>query len=103
MMTEEELRTTLTAYRQSKRADYLNAINARSTFNIFTTSIITAKSFTDETANILFAPFSFDPYRLVVDKFGIMIFRAPDEIKIDFILSFSNLTINDCRMIIFSE
>lgn len=100
---EEELRTILMTYRQSKRADYLNALNATSNFKIFPNSTITAKSFVDETVNILYAPFSFDPYCLVVDRFSFLLFRTPDEIKTDFIRAFSNLTIDDCRMIIFSE
>jgi hypothetical protein len=100
---EEELRTTLMTYRQSKRVDYLNALNAILNLKIFPNSIITAKSFIDETANMLFAPFSFDPYCLVIDRFSLMLFRTPDEIKIDFIRAFSNLTIDDCRIMIFSE
>lgn len=100
---EEELRAILMAYRQSKRSDYLNALNATPNFKIFPKSIITAKSFIDETANMLFAPFSFDPYCLVVDRFSLMLFRTADEIKIDFIKAFSNLTNNDCRIMIFSE
>jgi hypothetical protein len=100
---EEELRTTLMAYRQSKRVDYLNILNSTPNFKIFPNSIITAKSFIDETANMLFAPFSFDPYCLVVDRFSLMLFRKQNEIKADFIKAFSNLTSNDCRIMIFSE
>ena len=100
---EDELRTTLMSYRQSKRADYLNVLNAITNFKIFPTSIMTAESFIDETANMLFAPFSYDPYCLVVDRFSLMLFRTPDEIKIDFIRAFSNLKIDDCRLMIFSE
>lgn len=100
---EEELRATLMAYRQSKRVDYLNALNAAPNFKIFPNTIITAKSFIDEASNILFAPFSFDPYCLVVDRFSLMLFGTPGEIKIDIIKTFSNLTNNDCRIMIFSE
>ena len=100
---EEELRIILMSYRQPKRTDYLNAITTSPNFKIFPTSIITAKSFIDETANILFVPFSYDPYCIVVDRFSFTLLRTAEEIKIDFIRAFCNLTIADCRMMIFSE
>jgi hypothetical protein len=100
---EEELRTTLLTYRNGKKTNYLSALNAAPNFKIFPTSIITANSFIDETANMLFAPFSYDPYCLVVDRFSFMLFRAAEEIKIDFIEAFSNLTIDNCRIMIFSK
>lgn len=100
---EEELRTILLRYKQTKRANYLSALAATKSFKIFPTSIITGKSFIDETANMLFAPFSYDPYCLVVDRFSFMLFKSADEIKIDFIKAFSNMKIEDCRMMVFSE
>lgn len=100
---EDELRAILLTYKQTKRADYLAALAATPNFKIFPTSIITAKSFIDETANILFVPFSYDPYCIVVDRFSFMLFKTEEEIKQDFIKAFSNLKIDDCRMMIFSE
>lgn len=100
---EDELRTILLNYKQTKRADYLTALAATPNFKIFPTSIITAKSFIDDTANMLFVPFSYDPYCIVVDRFSFMLFKTADEIKQDFIKDFSNIKIDDCRMMIFSE
>jgi hypothetical protein len=100
---EEELRTTLLSYRRITKTDYLSALNASPSFKVFPTSIITARSFSDETPNMLFAPFSLDPYCLVVDRFSFMLYRSANEIKEDFIKDFSNLKIDDCRMMIFSE
>lgn len=100
---EDELRRTLMIYRHSKRVDYLSALNAIHNFKVFPTSIITAKSFKDETANILFAPFSYAPYCLVIDRFSLMLHRTIDEIETDIIMTLSNLTISDCRIMIFSE
>jgi len=100
---EEKLRTRLMSYRKSNRADYLRVLNTTPNFKVFPTSIITANSFKDQTANMLFAPFSYAPYFLVVDRFSLLLFRTIDEIEIDSIMVFSNLTINDCRIMIFSE
>lgn len=100
---EESIRQILMLYRHNSRTDYLAALAANPNFNIFPSSIMTAESFIDETANMLFAPFSYDPYCLVVDRFSFMLFKTSDEIKIDFIKAFSNLSITDCRMMIFSE
>ncbi|MFT4155152.1 hypothetical protein [Parafilimonas sp.] len=99
---EEELRTTLMTYKNEKKNDYLNALNSKPNFKIFPTAITTANSFADETANMLFAPFSYDPYCLVVDRFGFMLFRTSHEIK-HIIKNFTNTTINDCKIMIFSE
>lgn len=100
---EDELRTILLNYKQSKRADYLTALAATPNFKIFPTSIITAKSFADQTANMLFVPFSHDPYCIVVDRFSFMLFKTEYEIKQYLIKDLSNIKIDDCRMMIFSE
>jgi hypothetical protein len=100
---EDELRTALMTYRHSKRADYLSDLNATHNFKVFPTSIITAKSFKDEMANILFAPFSYAPYHLVIDRFSLLLYRTIDEIETNIIMALSNLTIRDCRIMIFSE
>ncbi len=100
---ENELRTILLNYKQTKRADYIRAIAATPNFKIFPTAIITAKSFIDETANMLYCPFTYDPYCILVDRFSLMLFKTGDEIKQDFIRAFSNIKIDDCRMIIVSQ
>lgn len=100
---ENELRTILLTYKQTKQKDYLDALSARPNFKIFPTSIITAKSFIDETANVLFVPLSYDPYCIVVDRFSFMLFKTANDIKQDFIKAFSNIKIDDCRMMVFSE
>ncbi|SRR5258706_627655 len=100
---EEEIRQTLMAYRQDNKNDYQKALKSNPNFKIFPSSIMTAESFIDETANMLFAPFSYDPYCIVVDRFSFMLFKTADQIKVDFIKAFSNVQANDCRMMIFSE
>lgn len=100
---EDELRTILLTYKQTKRIAFINALTAAPNFKIFPTSIITVKSFLDETSNILFVPFSYNPYCIVVDKFSFMLFKTAEEIKLDSIKAFSNIKIDDCRMMIFSE
>lgn len=100
---EEELRQVLMLYRHANKNDFLNALAANPKFKIFPWSVMTAESFIDETANMLFAPFSYDPYCIVVDRFSFMLFRTTNEIKIDFIKAFSNLHMDDCRMMIFSQ
>ena len=52
---------------------------------------------------MLFVPFSHNPYCIVVDRFSFMLFEATDEIKQNFMKAFSNIKIDDCRMMIFSE
>ena len=64
---------------------------------------ITAKSFTDETANLLLAPNSYDPYCLVVDRFSFMLFRDIAQMKPDFIRDFGNTQAKHCRIMIFRE
>lgn len=100
---EDEIRNILMSYRQDCRAKYLTKLDDAPVFKIFPTSVITAKTFLDETANILFVPFSYDPYCIICDRYSFILFKTSDEIKIDFIKSFSNIKIDDCRMMIFSE
>jgi hypothetical protein len=100
---EDELRTILLSYKQTKRTDCLHALSAKPNFKIFPTTIITAKSFSHKTPNMLFAPFSFNPYCIVVDRFSFMLFKTEDEIPKNCIKHFSNIKIDDCRMIVFSE
>ena len=100
---EEELRLLLMAYRYSKRIDYSTSLEAAPNFRFFPNTILTAKSFKDETANLLFAPFSSNPYCLVVDRFAFMLYRVPTDMKVDFIRNLSNNALNDCRMMVFSE
>lgn len=100
---EEELRRTLMAYKQINKADYLSTLGVTPVFEIFPSTIMTAKSFIDETANILFAPFSYDPNCITVDRFKFMLFRMVDDVKPDIFKSLSNLKIDDCRIMIFSE
>jgi len=100
---EEELRQLLMLYRHANKTDYLNAVSANPSFKIFPWTAMTADSFKDETANLLFAPFSYDPYCILVDRFSFMLFRSPDDIKQDFFKGFSNLQMRDCRMMILSQ
>jgi RimJ/RimL family protein N-acetyltransferase len=100
---EEELRAILMTYRFNNRKDYQIALTSKPNFKICPYTIITAKSFNDETANVLFAPYSLDPYALVVDRFGFMLYRIQGDIKVDFIKEFSNINPDDCKMMVFSE
>ncbi len=43
------------------------------------------------------------PIALFANRYSFMLFKTAEEIKIDFVRAFSNLTQNDCRMMIFSE
>ena len=95
---EEEIRLALLDYKSSKKWGLINLTNLNHSISIFPFSMITAKTFQDSTSNILFAPYSFDPYCLIVDQFSFMLFRHEEDIKVDFIKEFSNTQINDCRM-----
>jgi hypothetical protein len=99
----DELRTILMNYKQTKKRDYLNSLNKLPFFKIFPTSIITAKLVFDKRANMLFVPFSYDPYCIVVDRYAFMLFKTKSDIKQDFLKAFCNIEIEDCKMMVFSE
>jgi hypothetical protein len=99
---EEEIRTALMTFKAINKTDYVQALNSSNNFLFYPTTIQTAKSFLDETANILFAPLSYDPYSLVVDRFSFMLFKKSKDIKNEVIKPFSNLTVNDCKIMILS-
>ncbi|MBK8786376.1 MAG: hypothetical protein IPN43_07725 [Chitinophagaceae bacterium] len=99
---EDELRDILLTYKATKKKEYLKLLAVKPSFKIFPTTIITAIKFKDQTENILHVPYSYDPYSLIVDRFSFILFRTPEEIKIDEVRQFSNLTIEDCKMLVFS-
>ncbi|UPQ79627.1 hypothetical protein M0M57_02020 [Flavobacterium azooxidireducens] len=99
---EEELRIILLAHKSIKKTEYLENLKKIADFKIFPVSIMTAKSFTNNTANMLFAPSSIDPYSLIVDQFSFLLFRTSEEI-IEFVKGFSNIKIDDCRIMVYSE
>lgn len=99
---EEELRVILLAHKSIKKTEYLENLTKKGGFKVFPVSIITAKSFTNNTGNMLFAPFSIDPYSLIVDQFSFLLFRTSEEI-IEFVKDFSNIKIDDCRIMVYSE
>jgi len=98
---EEELRVILLNYKQTKKIDYLNFLKGNPNFKVFPTSIITAKSFKNQTENILYAPESIAPYCLVIDQFGFMLFSHSNEIEHKIVQTTSNLTLDDCKIMIF--
>jgi hypothetical protein len=100
---EEELRQVLIFHRHTNKNDYLNALATNPNFKIYPWSVISAKSFVDDTANMLFAPFSYDHYCIVIDRFSFILFRTADDIKKYSIREFSNLQVGDCRMMILSQ
>lgn len=99
---EEEIRQVLLTHKALTKDDFLKGIH-NTPPAIYPFSMITAKSFADETANFVAALYSYDPYCLLVDRFSFMLFRNADQIKIDFIKAFSNVTNHDCRIMVFSE
>lgn len=99
---EEELRIILLDHKSIKKTEYLENLTKKADFKVFPVSILTAKSFTNNTANMLFAPPSIDPYSLIVDQFSFLLFRTSEEI-IEFVKGFSNIKIDDCRIMVFSE
>jgi len=95
---QEELRAAILRYKSSKKWDLIHLTNSDHSISIFPFYMMTAKIFENSTSNVLFAPYSFDPYCLIVDRFSFMLFRAEEDMKIDFIRGLSNTHINDCRM-----
>lgn len=100
---EDEMRQMLLTYKATTRADFLQGLATKPHVPVFPFTIITAKSFTDETANVLFAPYSYDPYSLIVDRFSFILFTDVKQMKHDFMQEFGNTETNHCRMMIFSE
>ena len=100
---EDEIRLALLSYKSSKKWDLINLTNTNHSIPIFPFSMITAKTFQDSTSNVLFAPYSYDPYCLIVDQFSFMLFKQENDIKVDFIKEFSNTQINDCRIMRVSQ
>jgi hypothetical protein len=100
---EEELRIILLNHKSIKKTEYLGKLNGNVNFKVFPVSIMTCKSFTNASANMLFAPLSYDPFCLVVDQFSFLLFRTSEEITVGFVKEFSNIKITDCRMMVFSE
>lgn len=100
---EDEVRTSLLQYKARTKDELIGLTNSDHAIQIFPFTIMTAKSFLDTTSNILFAPYSYDPYCLIVDRFSFMLFRRHDDIKVDFIREFSNTQINDCRIMMVSQ
>lgn len=100
---EDDVRKSLLQYKTRTNNELIALTNSDHSIEIFPFTIMTAKSFQDTTSNVLFAPYSYDPYCLIVDRFSFMLFRRQDDIKIDFIREFSNTQINDCRMMMVSQ
>jgi hypothetical protein len=100
---EDELRVILLNHKSIKKTEYIEKLTKNADFKVFPVSIMTAKSFKNATSNMLFAPFSLDPFCLVVDQFSFLLFRTSEEITIGFVKNFSNLKIDDCRMMVYSE
>lgn len=100
---EEELRNLLMTYRHDNRTNYLNTLSAAPNFKVFPYTIFTAKSFKDETSNLLLAPPAKNPYSLVIDRFAAMLFRSEADIKEQLFRDSSNKHIDDCRIMLFSE
>ncbi|MDP4087483.1 MAG: hypothetical protein Q8934_23245 [Bacillota bacterium] len=100
---ENDLRIILLDYKSTKKNDYLNLLGKKPEFQFFPFSIITAKSFKDETANILCAPFSYNPYCIIVDRYSFMLFRTVHEINESILKEFCNLSADICKMMIFSQ
>ena len=100
---EEELRQTLLRYKTTSTNDFREALAKSPEITNYPFSILTAKSFQDETANVLMAPYSYDPYCLISDRFSFMLFRNNSQIPHNFLKDFSNTNATDCRMMILSE
>ena len=99
---EEEIRQVLMSLKSLTRADFLQTLQTKQP-PVYPFSMITAKSFADETANVLAGLYSYDPYCLLVDRFSFMLFREEGNVKSDLIKAFSNLRPADCKIMVFSE
>jgi len=100
---EDDVRKSLFQYKASTNDELIGLTNSDHSIQIFPFTVMTAKSFQDPTSNVLFAPYSYDPYCLIVDRFSFMFFRKLDDIKVNFIREFSNTQINDCRIMMVSQ
>jgi hypothetical protein len=100
---ETDLRMLLLNYKSIKKVMFLSKLGKNPIFRFFPYIIITAKSFIDETANILCAPSSSDHYNIIVDRFSFILFKTFNEIKSDLLREFCNISCNKFKMIVFSE
>jgi hypothetical protein len=56
------------------KRELLELLKVKPEVSVFPYSMITAKPFKDERANVILAPYSNDPYWLIVDRYSFMLF-----------------------------
>jgi len=100
---ENELRETLNNYRASKKAEYLQLLNSNSSFKIFPISILTSKSFKDETKNLLYVDKATNPYCLLIDKYIFKLFQNISNFNDSEEKYCSNIDLNEFKTIVLSE
>lgn len=99
---QDKLRTTLLIYRSPRQNEFQQLLTKHPAFEVFPFSMITAESFEDATSNLLLAlPYN-RGHRLIVDQYSFLLFRDESEIPEDLFKWAGNLSLDDCRMMIFS-
>ncbi len=100
---EEKIRQILIEFKAVTRTDFINALKANPSHTVYPFSIITAKTFKDETSNFLLALPNADPYTLLVDRFSFILYSNALLLAEDPLKAFGNNKPTDCRMMIFGE
>lgn len=101
---EKNIQDVLFKYRSITQSAFTELLNNNPNFNFYPHSIITANSFLDETANLIFAqPAAKNPFALIVDRFSFLLF---EDVKfIDNFLSknFTNTSPGTCKILVLSQ
>ncbi|RFM29685.1 hypothetical protein [Deminuibacter soli] len=100
---EDMLRQELMRFKATSRTDFQKIIETTGPSMFLPYSMISARSFKDESANVLMAPQTEDPYCLIVDRFSFMLFTSVDQMHPVAVQPFSNTSSDHCRLMIFSE
>jgi len=102
---EETLRQILFAYKSGGKNSFLDVLNKNPSFELFPLSIITAEYFTNETSNMLYVPVQAHKgvHKLLVDQFQFLLFEGVEIIPVAFFKMYTNIEIQDCKIILFSQ
>lgn len=98
---QNSLKSILLIYRSTHQNNFLVLLKDNPNIEIFPLGIITSRNFDENSANILIAPPTIDPYCLVSDQFAFMLFEKNGRINSFLVEDFCNKNVNDSKIMIF--
>ncbi|HEV7330934.1 MAG TPA: hypothetical protein VGN63_07845 [Flavisolibacter sp.] len=99
---ENSIKSILLKYKTIKKGDLVSKVTQHPV-HIHPYSVFTAKSFKDETGNILMAYIPENPATLHVDRFAFLLFNSISDLKNKINFDFSNKYDGDLMLVVISE